>query len=546
MIRALTMIPLAILGIGCDGNVGDVDETPPLEAWEWAELELSLTGGSVIDPKLSGAPELSFDIATESELPATGCTLSVTVVEPSGRQRRLAEKVDFDANGLSLSWDGRDDAGQPFDPGPSQVSADLDCGERTKGFGAANAYVVRLGVVAVDFNGTDNISLAYHKKEVHLPGLTVLDGEIPEYVNDRLASGDAADLDDRAGTPREAPEQWLNAHFPPWRSGDAGGIGLGHHNVPAAYTAGGDLELNATFGTTATSSTGRPVAAEGPDGFSGDQPTIRAVPEGFESSEETLWTPGETVSFLKSEPLPSTLGRETLEITWRYQIEVEGAWVNIPGFHTTTHALYLLVGPSEVPDGQSIGASPAVTWIGVVEDLADAITGLPADNLEVVMDRLRETLHNDPWFVYNPGDAAYSDFEGDYIFWDDIWVEMTGWLDRDEGVDLYWHSVACVLSSQANHLGIPAHYLTLGVGFRTHLTRAAGDEDWRRWSFNSHGITELDGKVWDAAVDIDGDSNPDNLPADPVQPMGLSVDAYFKLLTADDIETVNYGRCFVY
>ena len=208
--------------------------------------------------------------------------------------------------------------------------------------------------------------------------------------------------------------------------------------------------------------------------------------------------------------------------------------------------MYLLMGQSQVPDGRSEDASPSVSWIGVLEDLADAVNGLPSNDVDVVMDRLRETLHNDPWFVYNPGDGAYSDFDGPYIYWDEIWVEMTDWLDRTDGIELYCHSVACVLSSQANHLGIEANYLTLGVNFTTRLTRAAGSDEWRRWSFNSHGITEVDGYVWDAAVDIDGDANPNQQPVDAVKPMGLPVDEYFDLLTGDDVGTVNFGRCLVY
>ena len=48
----------------------------------------------------------------------------------------------------------------------------------------------------------------------------------------------------------------------------------------------------------------------------------------------------------------------------------------------------------------------------------------------------------------------------------------------------------------------------------------------------------------DAAVDIDGDANPNSQPS--VKPMGLPVDEYFDLLTADDVDTVNFGRCLVY
>jgi len=310
---------------------------------------------------------------------------------------------------------------------------------------------------------------------------------------------------------------------------------------------GGTVQLQATFGETALSQrTGRGVAANGPEAFQDDAPLIRVVPDGFSFDETPTWSPGARASYRQDTALPNQLGWYTMDITWTFQVHGDGRWETIPGTQTTQHRLYLTAGQTRVPDGRGIDASPAVSWIGVLDDLSDAVTGLKADNQDVIMDALRESLHNDPWFVYNPGDAAYSDFDGPYIYWDDIWVEMSQFLDRKDGVDLYCHSVACVLSSQANHLGIDAHYLTLGVGFNTHLTRAAGSDEWRRWGFNSHGITELNGKVWDAAVDIDGDDKPDTTPVTPVKPMGIPVDDYFRLLTADDVETVNYGRCFVY
>jgi hypothetical protein len=128
---------------------------------------------------------------------------------------------------------------------------------------------------------------------------------------------------------------------------------------------------------------------------------------------------------------------------------------------------------------------------------------------------------------------------------------MGDWLDRQNGIDLYCHSLACLLSSQANHLGIEAEYITIvdqrhpdtGQRFTTWLTRAAGTDNWRQWTFNSHGIVRYDGLVWDAAVDVDGDDDPSRLPVAPVSPKELSFDAYMAILTAHDMTIVNHGRC---
>jgi len=523
--------------VACSGGSSDVVPPEP-EPWVWVDLELGFEMGVVLDPKLAGEPVLSRHLSTEQTLPETGCLASVYAATPSGLTWPLTEAAAFTGDGLSVVFSGRDAQGRVLDPGPVQLGATLDCGERLKGDGRAMVHIVRLGVVSIDFDGVNNIPLAYHKREIYQSGLTLLDG-IPEYLN--------GTLDDAFGASSEPPEPWTQPQFPPWRSGSPGTIGDGQHNIPTAFTAATPVQLSVVFGATATSAlTGQSVQADGPSLVQVDLPNIRVVVDGYELSDDGLWAPGVTRQLSATTALPGVLGRHDLSMSWRYQALHAGQWVDVPGTHSTTHPMYLLMGPTAVPDGEHIDASPAVSWIGVIEDLADAVTGLPADNPDVIMDALRESLHNDPWFVYNPNDSAYSDFEGPYIYWDAIWVEMSAWLDREDGVELYCHSVACVLSSQANHLGLMAHYLTLGVNFRTHLVRSGGSEEWRRWSFNSHGITEFEGKVWDAAVDIDGDSSPNSQPVDPVQPMGLEVEAYFVLLTDDEVDTVNFGRCFVY
>jgi len=527
------------------GNSSDIDvDTNP---WVWSSVDVSVSNGGVLDPKLDDAGNISLSITSPDITSDQECTTSVYASHPSGKEVLIADAEAIEAGGIEIAWDGRDEAGRAFDPGPVQISADLDCGDRFQGFGEGWVYIVRLGVVALNLQGDDNVELAYHKKEIYLSGLTVLNDSLPEYLNDKERAAELADLDDADGQPRDQPDPWLEPHFPPWRTGSPGEIGLGRHNLPAGYVAGSAVEIQATFGQSAISeTTGLPVRADGPFDWHSQLPAIRVHPEGFEPAGNVNWAPGGEVTLVSSEDLPNTLGRHSLDITWRYQVQVGDDWVDISGSHSTHHELYLLVGPSTVPNGSHIDASPSVSWIGVVEELADAINGLDADNTEVVMDSLRENLHNDPWFVYNPGDGSYSDFDGPYIYWDDIWVEMTLWLDRSSGVDLYCHSVACVLASLANHIGLDARYLTLGVNFRTHLTRSAGGDNWQRWSFNSHGITEVDGLVWDAAVDIDGDSNPDATPVDAVSPMGLTVEEYLTLLTADPIDVVNSGYCFVY
>jgi hypothetical protein len=107
--------------------------------------------------------------------------------------------------------------------------------------------------------------------------------------------------------------------------------------------------------------------------------------------------------------------------------------------------------------------------------------------------------------------------------------------------------MSCLLSTLGNTWGVDARQLVLGIGFRTHLTRAAGDEDWLIWSFNSHSVATIDAgdAIWDASVDLDGDDDPGRSPVEPLAVTGLPIGEYLERLTADEIEIVNEGKCWV-
>jgi hypothetical protein len=534
-----------------DGD-GDVADEP--EPWVWVDLSIALPAGAVIDPKLSGEPALDVVVTAPGAAGALppGCVVMVEALGPSGQVAVLADEAAWApaAGELALGWSGRDDDGGPFDPGPVQLAANLYCTERVQGWGEAEVWVVRLGVTAVDFQG-DTVALAYHKLDLARRGLTLLGGEVPELLDDRATAWELADLDLDDGSPRQPPAPWENPDAPPWGDGPPGAVGLGRHNVPAAYVAGATVELEATFGAAAVSAaSGVVVHPLGPEPWRGEAPAIRVALEGFEPVGDATWAPGGAAVLRASAPLPAEVGRHELVLHWRFEAldGAGGAWVRVPGEDVTTHRLYLVAGASRVPDGTSIDASPPVAWIGVLDDVADAIAGLRADDPEAIMTALRQRVHDDPRVIYNPGDGAYSDFEGDYLDWDYIWIEMSDWLDRTDGIDLYCHSMACLLSSLANHLGLDARYVTLGRDFHTHLTRAAGESEWLDWDFNSHGVTTLGdtGLIWDAAVDFDGDADPDSEPVTPVQPVAVPQAEYLGLLTADPIGVLLTGTCFVY
>lgn len=540
MRRALALALLA----SCGGPVADWYSDQP---WVWREVLVETA--PIFDPKLDGAPTLDIHVSVPAALPAS-CTLTLTAHTIGGHSGEIAEiPAPTGPEGTTVTWDGTL-GGLPADPGPVQIAADLACVERLAGFGEARSHIVRLGPGAINFQGEAKVPLAWHKANLVTRRISVAPDTLEEWSH---GPGPSV-LDDPDGHPLSDPPLWNDPHNAPWGGGDP--QDLLARNLPIAYPAGAGFEVRFTPGERAVSPrSGLELDARGPEGTFSDLPPIRVVAEGLEPTE-TAWVPGEPVTFfgLPGTVIPDTLGRHELELTWRFEVEIEGEWLPIPGSAQTTHRLYVLAGPTAVLDGTAYGASPAASWVGVLEDVRPAVQGLPASDTVAALDGLRDRLYTNAWYIYNPNNSSYSSFSGRYIYWDRIWTEMSDFLDRTQGLNLYCHSVACLLASQANHYGIEAEYVTIvhrdhpesSRRFRTWLTRAAGSEEWRQWTFNSHGVTGLDGLIWDAAVDIDGGEDPSSLPVLAVAPKGLSFQDYLDLLTADPMVQVNGGRCHNY
>jgi len=497
------------------------------------EVYVNVPGAQVLDPKLGGLIE--GDVLLTGG-PILDCSHTLVAQDHLGRTRTILEEDAEWREARPFTFDGLDDEGLAFDPGRIDLIATVDCGELGIARNLMDIAVVRLGAVDIDFSGSDSVPLAYHSLGLGDPLVTELEG-IPEYRNGRRFALELADLDEDDGSPREAPDPWLDPDVPPWGD-DAVGE---RHNVPTGQVFDTAPEVTVTFGNEAVSQvTGLALPA------GGAEPPIVLV-GGSDLEGLQTWEPNATRTWSSRIRAPEVVGYDTFELVLEYYALVDDEPVLI-GTETTTHPRYTLAGQPFVPDGTWFDASPNVAWIGVLDEVNEAVAGLPAEDHFALMDALRDQLHEDPFLVYNPSDSAYSDFSGSYITWSYTWVEMSDWLARSNGIDLYCHSLACVLSSEANHLGLPAEYVTLAYNFQTHLTRAAGSDDWRRWSFNSHGVVTVDGgeHIWDAAVDYDGDEDPDNEPVTATSAKGVPFDEYLELLTGDDIAQVNGGTCFVF
>lgn len=528
--------------------------------WQQAVVDLSLPEGRVLDPRLDGAPDLGLRLSVTEVPQDQACAASLRLLGVGGQERTLQVDEPL-ATGVAVDqrFDGRDDDGQFFDPGPVDVVATLTCDGGVATSARSRLYVVRLGVTEVNLQSPEgedsNVVLAWHKATMIQTGVTEITPDIPEYRAGATA-GDLADLDENDGTPRPSVEPWTNPDQPPW---GAGGPTTVRYNAPAAFVAGAPLGIVATLGTTAVSArSGVAAPALGPEAFADEVPAIRLVPDALIAVDpDATALPGSSVAFEVASP-GSSLGKTTLALTWRFQAEeprdpdlgdtaTGTVWHDVPGSQTTSHVVYLLYGQPALRDGTDIGAAPPIPWIGTLEDTWPSLSGA-APEVAAVLDGLRDYIHYNEYVMYNPGDGAYSGYQGPYMYWEYTWSNLSDWLDRDNGVDLYCHSVSCLFSVLAGTWGVEAPQQVLGTYFRTNLVRAAGDTEWYAWSFNSHSVISPDGgaTLWDASIAMDGDEDPSTQPVTEIQPRGLSWEEYTWRLSYDPLEIINSGLCYVY
>jgi hypothetical protein len=543
--------PLVLVFSGCSltGGADLRDSSEPADTSgpgapvvERVFFHLELPGAAVVDPKLEGEIALPL-LAVADEAPAgQGCALHFEA-EGRGGQRRTWAPVDSLVAGgrVTTSWDGRDDAGQPFDPGPVRVLARATCEGGAASSAVVDVGVARLGVVRVDLvdhPDGGHVPLAFHKVDLYADSVNEIGVAVPEYENGSTSPFDLGDLDENDGSARVPVAPWANPDFPPWGAGEPEAV---RHNVPAGYVAGTKARFSATVGAVAVSpTTGLAVQA-----FGEEHLELRLVAEGLDAvNANAPVEPNGTLSF--DLDLPDVMGRQEIAVTWHFETRTDDGWVAVPGSMTTRHVVYLLAGPPVLRDGTAIGASPALTWIAVLDHLDSVISGLPADPA-TLLDAIRDDLNHDPYILYDPSDWAYSEYEGAYIYWDYIVSDLSGWLDRDDGLALYCHSFSCLLSGLAGSVGVDAPQLVLGVGFHTNLMCAAGTTSWRRYNFNSHSVVSPDKglTIWDATSDLDGDDDPYDEPVKPVSALGMDGEEYLWRLTYDEIGIVNSGLCYI-
>jgi len=509
---------------GVDDGNGDDDGSSPIEI----EGTLTLESGHVLDPKLADDPSISISV---NIVDPGECTTALHITNGIGQERTLSDPE------ATTQWDGRDDSGRAFDPGTTNIGLRADCDGDTEVLDQAQAFIVRLAPSTIDLGSPSDeagqVGLAFHKKSLFVKEVSPV-GDRPEYKQDaRGILGSTIDRDD--GSPRPAVAMWTNAQIPPWVDGE-----VAAHNVPTAYIGESTMMAMVQFGDVAVSEA-RHIAVSpwGPEPE--NMPAIRIA------SSDTIVAIDRPIE-VQLGTAESTMGKHIHTVQWAFESEGEdGTWHTIPGSFETQHAYYVLAGAPALLDGSSFGASPAIPWIGVLEDTASIMEGVPA-TVEDTLDALRDYLFEHEYIIYDPSNGSYSDFEGAYMYWSSITAQVSSFLDRREGLSLYCHSMSCMLSALAGTHGVRAEQIVLGVSFRTNYARAAGTDSWGTWGFNSHSVvTPDDGEtIWDSSIAMDGDDEPhDDSSIDEVMPRGMPGEEYMWRLTYDDIGIINQGLCYI-
>jgi hypothetical protein len=511
------------------GTAGTVEPEPEAEPIDAA---LVMPTPPVFDPKLPGFESvgLSWSVGDDSD----GCDAELWIDNGIG-QRRTFDPADGSGN-----WDGRDDAGVAFDTGTATARLTVDCPDGRIGGATGAVSVIRLGIAEVDLISADdeegNVGLAFHKQSL-FENLVSPVGERPEYRQTN-AGALSSNLDFDDGSPRPAVPLWADPDIPPWVDGEAE-----RHNVPTGFIARTGMSARVQMGAAAVSEARQvAIGSWGPN--ANEVPQVRLVANGTPTDD--LMGPG-GMTTVNLEAAPSTMGRHIQTVTWEWEAQLDdGEWAAIPGGFETDHAFYILSGEPALLDGTPYGKAPPIPWIGVLENTAGIMEGVSA-NTNDVLTALRNHLFAHDYIVYDPGTGAYTDFEGPYMYWDNITAQLTPFLDRGAGLSLYCHSMSCMLSALAGNHGVQAEQLVLGVYFDTNYTRAAGTDSWQRWSFNSHSVVSPDdgGTIWDSSIALDGDDDPYNNPIEETMPIAMDGEEYMWRLTYDDIEIINQGLCYI-
>lgn len=231
----------------------------------------------------------------------------------------------------------------------------------------------------------------------------------------------------------------------------------------------------------------------------------------------------ETFTLKKTRIATAGVGAYTTRWRWQYRIG-RGSWTD---FETTRHRIYLVLDVPTAPWVQTAG-STQLPWTEVLDKAcAWAATTKSADDAAAAVTRA----------VYNlgPGVVTYDCPGGGSTHYAQGGFDCTGFLERlaggfGNGQYVNCTDCATILSTFANVLGCDLWQSRMASGFGLNPMLGIGSNTWEPccgWSgFSYHevawkGNCDVDDRLYDACLQVDGDADPTAPPHTALLPVNM-------------------------
>ncbi|MEZ6187946.1 MAG: hypothetical protein R3F62_23425 [Planctomycetota bacterium] len=496
----------------------------------WAQATARLEVSSrVFDPKLAGA-----ELACETERAGTGSyRAELSVLDGQGQTvRELVDATRSRGRSYRDRWDGRDASGRFVAPGDYTL--------RFQGAGSSRTltlHVVRLGVRAIEFEGSGRVPLTYHRAEAWSGSAFPVDNAGPAWTlpRSRVSAG-CLDLPD--GTPLDLPAYWTDVNGPPRTS--SGALVERGRSLPVAYRVGTTPQVRVTLGQTAAVG-GRERSANYP--IAGRP--LRIVVEGGPGADTMSGElrPGDRVT-LDLQPLGPWLGKWLLRVPLRFAYrEDDGSWRLIPGGQLSEHLLYTVL---ERPSGQDVpGGRPWVAALDLVSTWLRDDTQREAEALARIVRGINgglglsyEATQGAPAYTGGPDLASPE-------------LDLSAFLaDRQNGRRVNCLDCASLVTQLAAQLGARGQIEIMGWDFRLYFLRGLGAPGFARdlfygmHAFSYHAVATFDRGVTihDACLSVDDDASPWVAPFRERLPIAMPEADYRRQLSYDWFGAQLFGR----
>lgn len=449
------------------------------------EPALGLVVLPVFDPVLGGPLELS------AEQNAAG-VLTVTVLDPEGAVVRSW------ADQGAVEWDGTDEAGLPQPVGTYLVRAEL--AQEAGGVLLAEqpTTLVRVGVNGVwaeDDSGAtaERLELYWHVDKA------LQDPDAP------IAALNA--LEDAEGAALDLPAVSKNL-----------GNATATLGQPTAWTWDSRPILTLTLGRSEThAGTGLEFAEVG----------LRV--EGWTVQSGTPLEEGGAVVIQRDQPLLDGVGVVEQALNLEFTFTDDEGVVRSLGQQRLPLRFYATLGP----DTFTASGDRYAPWVAALDPALRGIQGAEPEH-DAVVGALVAWIFEDLSLEYDTryGASAYVSYEGE---WTDAHFRFTSFLERRYGDTINCTDAASILLTYANMLGAEQYYRIVLENFALNEILAIGGDDFTscpfgsgRCSFSYHAITSdaEGGRIWDATLAEDGDSDPGEAPHDLLLVQGIPEDEY--------------------